>query len=56
MQGACTIAPRDAEVHFALATCYLAMGRWAEANAEYGVLCQLDTQFATKLYHMMGGR
>lgn len=56
LQGAVGIDPRDAEVRFALASCYLALGRRAEANTEYGVLCTLDAAIATKLYYLLGGR
>ncbi len=56
LEGARGMAPRDAEVRFALASCYLAQGRRAEANTEYGALYSLDTQLATKLYYMMSGQ
>jgi Flp pilus assembly protein TadD len=54
--GAAGIDPNDAEVRYALAVCYVALGRRAEANAEYGALCKLDTALATKLYYLLGGR
>ena len=56
LQGACSVDPRDAEARYALAACYLAQGRRAEATVEYGVLCKLDGPLATKLYYLLGGR
>lgn len=56
LQGASGIDPRDPEVRYALAVCYLAQNRRAEANVEYGVLCKLDAALATKLYYLLGGR
>lgn len=56
LQGACGIDPRNAEVRYDSAAAFLSLGRRAEANAEYGVLCNLDTQLATKLYYVLAGR
>jgi Flp pilus assembly protein TadD len=56
LQGASAIDPRDPEVRYALAACYLSQGRRAEATVEYGILCKLDGPLATKLYYLLGGR
>ena len=47
---------RARQVRYALAACYLALGRRAEANQEYSVLCTLDPALARKLYYLLGGR
>ncbi|MGZ5967990.1 MAG: tetratricopeptide repeat protein, partial [Polyangiales bacterium] len=50
------IAPRDAALRYALARCHLRLEQRAEALGEYEIVCQLDRELATQLYHALGGR